>query len=310
MTLASCTNSNQAAKIEDKQDFLFTRHGAMQIIRLSPNDTIESIATQYVVPVEILASINQLTFPYYLGEKRNLLVPRDKYYTIHEANQTIATLARKYQVSPYKIQELNGWLYSENEILPLGVNIILPQEVQELHADYDTMEIKEQIAQPMKNFTPQESFQEEKISEETFELNDEKEIEKPSVELKSPFKVATPLNLPNFIWPINGNIITKHHQEGIIIYAELNSSVKAIGNGKVIYADNDKGDYGNLVIIKHNDGYLSAYAHNNNLLVKKGEQVNKGQTIAKVGQTGKVNKPQLFFSMRQGKNSINPEESL
>jgi murein DD-endopeptidase MepM/ murein hydrolase activator NlpD len=282
----------------------------MQIIRLSPHDTIESIAIQHTVPVEILASINQLTFPYYLGEKRTLLVPRDKYYTINEANQTIAILARKYQVSSYKIQELNGWLYSENEILPLGVNIILPQEVKELHRDYDTMEIEEQITKPVESFSQKTFFQEEKISEEGFELNEEIERTQPSIDINSPFKVPTPLNLPNFIWPINGNITTKNHQEGLIIYAELNTPVKAIGKGKVIYADNDKGDYGNLIIIKHSDGYLSAYAHNNNLLVKKGEQVNKGQTIAKVGQTGKVNKPQLFFSMRQGKNSINPEESL
>lgn len=126
------------------------------------------------------------------------------------------------------------------------------------------------------------------------------------------FKTPTPLSSQQFIWPVEGNVISRYSKDpsikndGINISAPMNTPVLASSDGNVIYSGTSE-KYGNLVIIKHKNDYLTAYAHNSSTIVKKGDVVNKGDIIAKVGQSGKVNSPQLYFSIRKGKITINPE---
>ena len=76
--------------------------------------------------------------------------------------------------------------------------------------------------------------------------------------------------------------------------------MRAAENGVVVYAGNELRGYGNLLLVRHADGWVTAYAHNDKLLVKRGEQVKRGQTIARVGSTGNVTEPQLHFEIRKG----------
>ena len=81
--------------------------------------------------------------------------------------------------------------------------------------------------------------------------------------------------------------------------------------GTVAYAGNELRGYGNLVLIKHADGWISAYAHCDELLVKKGDQVYRGKAIAKVGATGSnVSEPQLHFELRRGNRPVDPRQFL
>lgn len=113
-----------------------------------------------------------------------------------------------------------------------------------------------------------------------------------------------------FVWPVQGKIIShtgsKLYNDGINISAAEGTPVKSTSAGTVVHAGNQLEGYGNLVIIKHDNGWLSAYAHTQNMLVKKGEKVSQGQTIAYVGKTGHVDSPQLHFSLRQGKEVKDP----
>ena len=84
----------------------------------------------------------------------------------------------------------------------------------------------------------------------------------------------------------------------------------AAENGVVAYAGNEIRGFGNLLLIKHADGYVTAYAHNRDLLVRRGQRVRRGQKIATVGQTGSVNRPQLHFEIRKGRRPKNPEDYL
>ncbi len=84
----------------------------------------------------------------------------------------------------------------------------------------------------------------------------------------------------------------------------------AVDGGIVAYAGNELRGYGNLVLVKHSSGWISAYAHCEELLVKRGDKVSRGQTIAKVGATGGVNEPQLHFELRRGKRAVDPREFL
>jgi murein DD-endopeptidase MepM/ murein hydrolase activator NlpD len=120
-----------------------------------------------------------------------------------------------------------------------------------------------------------------------------------------------------FPWPVRGNVIAGYgaaggggKNDGINIAAPLGAPVRAIEGGEVAYAGNELKGYGNLVLVKHADGLISAYAHCQELLVKKGDRVAAGEVIARVGTTGGVKEPQLHFELRQGQHPVDPKEFL
>lgn len=119
------------------------------------------------------------------------------------------------------------------------------------------------------------------------------------------------------MWPVNGKIISNFgptanglHNDGINIAAPRGTPVHAAENGVVVYAGNQLRGFGNLLLIRHADGWVTAYAHNDTLLVKKGEQVKRGQVIARVGSTGNVSSPQLHFELRKGTEAVDPKIML
>jgi murein DD-endopeptidase MepM/ murein hydrolase activator NlpD len=100
------------------------------------------------------------------------------------------------------------------------------------------------------------------------------------------------------------------HNQGINIAAPLGTPVRSIDAGTVAYVGNEVKGYGNLVLIKHANGWISAYANLNDVTVKKGDTVSAGEVIAKVGDTGVVGEPQLHFELRRGKKPVDPKEFL
>lgn len=116
-----------------------------------------------------------------------------------------------------------------------------------------------------------------------------------------------------FIWPVQGKVISFYGMKskgvtskGISILAKEGTLVKAVKDGKISFVDEKVKGKGKVVIIDHLDGYLTLYAHNSQLLVSPGEVVKQGQAIAKVGETGRVDKPQLYFEIRKGRSAKNP----
>jgi murein DD-endopeptidase MepM/ murein hydrolase activator NlpD len=118
-------------------------------------------------------------------------------------------------------------------------------------------------------------------------------------------------------WPVQGRVLAGYgvssggtHNDGINIAAPRGAPVHAVDAGTVAYAGNELRGYGNLVLVKHANGTITAYAHCDELLVKQGEPVKRGQVIAKVGATGGVGEPQLHFELRRGKKAVDPREFL
>jgi murein DD-endopeptidase MepM/ murein hydrolase activator NlpD len=98
--------------------------------------------------------------------------------------------------------------------------------------------------------------------------------------------------------------------DGINIAAAQGTPVVAAENGVVAYAGNELPSYGNLILIRHADGWNTAYAHLDQMLVAKGDKVSRGQKIGTVGSTGGVSSPQLHFELRKGKQVIDPADFL
>jgi murein DD-endopeptidase MepM/ murein hydrolase activator NlpD len=120
-----------------------------------------------------------------------------------------------------------------------------------------------------------------------------------------------------FLWPVKGEIVLGFgpksgglHNDGINIAAARGTPVRAAENGVVVYIGNQLRGFGNLLLIKHSDGWMTAYAHAETLLVRRGQTVRRGEAVARVGSTGSVSRPQLHFEVRKGTRAVDPARLL
>lgn len=128
-----------------------------------------------------------------------------------------------------------------------------------------------------------------------------------------PTLVAPPPSSGVFLWPAEGKILSKFgakgnglHNDGVNIAVAEGSPVRVTQNGVVAYVGNELKGYGNLLLVRHDNGWVSAYAHNKELLVTRGQTVRKGDLIALAGQTGSVTSPQVHFELRKGAKPVDP----
>jgi murein DD-endopeptidase MepM/ murein hydrolase activator NlpD len=139
--------------------------------------------------------------------------------------------------------------------------------------------------------------------------------EKPA---ETPAKAAEATGaLPTFRWPVRGKVVTSYgaktngkSNDGINLAVPEGTPVKAAEDGVVAYSGNELKGYGNLVLVRHSNGYVTAYAHASELMVKRGDTIKRGQVIAKSGQSGEVASPQLHFEIRKGSSPVDPLQFL
>jgi len=126
-----------------------------------------------------------------------------------------------------------------------------------------------------------------------------------------------PMSGNSFRWPVKGRVIADFgtrpdgsHNDGIDVAVPQGTSVKAAENGVVAYAGNELKGYGNLVLVRHANNWVSAYANNEEILVKRGDKVRRGEIIAKAGATGAVSQPQVHFELRKGSRPVDPTKYM
>ncbi|MCS6878743.1 MAG: M23 family metallopeptidase [Geminicoccaceae bacterium] len=130
-------------------------------------------------------------------------------------------------------------------------------------------------------------------------------------------KTPPPLSGRGFLWPVAGRIVSGfgdkpdgRRNDGINIAARKGTPVKAAENGVVVYAGDAIPGFGNLVLVRHAEGWTTAYAHLDAILVRVGDRVQRGQPLGRVGETGDVKSAQLHFELRRGREPVDPRPHL
>jgi len=241
-------------------------------------------------------------------------IPSDAYVHQVESGESLYTIARRYNVTAQAIIQANG--FSSPDKIYVGQKLVIPGKASQLAA------LGPKGGKPL-DASPAVKPVEKVASVDpaaTTPLAPVKPLEaKPSEKPVAKVETAKPLEQPKtepvlsgadkFRWPISGRVITDFANSkgtGINIEAPEGASVRAAENGQVIYAGSGVEGYGNLILIRHPNGYVSAYAHLQQMTVAKGTVVNRGDNIGTAGKTGSVSKPQLHFELRKGATPVDP----
>ena len=269
--------------------------GTPDKVTVQRGDTLYSISKRYNVPLRDLIEINNLTPPYTLIIGRQLRLPTAKFHTVAKGD-TLYNISKRYGVDVTTLSRVNH--LQAPYTLSIGQRLALPGSVSggEVHTPA-----------PVKTTKKSSGF--------SFWKTTPKKTAAASTKKTAARKTATvsKYRKSKFAWPLQGTVISHYgtigkgrNNDGINIKAKLGAAVKAADAGRVAYAGNELKGFGNLILIKHNDGWITAYAHNDRLFVKKGQKVKKGEKIAAAGSTGSVNTPQLHFEIRSGTKALNP----
>ena len=249
----------------------------LQDVTVRAGDTLYSLSRQYSVPVNDLAVMNDLKAPFALSVGQKLRVPNlgrvQKVQVVKSDVKKSADVEKVQKSSVYSDFEKNEYVQKKSTDVKQNV-------VAEASA----------VAQPVKKIS----------SDPTKKL--------PKISARSSSK---------FSWPVRGKILSNYgaksnglFNDGINISVKRGSAVKAAENGVVAYAGNEVKGMGNLIIVQHSGGWMTVYAHLDSMTVRRGNRVTVGQKIGAVGETGKVDSPQLHFEIRKGTKAYNPMSYL
>ena len=303
-----------------KTDKTFIEEPTKDFIIVKKKDTIYSIAKANKIPLKDLILRNNLTPPINIKIGDKIFLPNTAVHIV-KAKDTVYSISKKYSVSLSSLVKLNK--IDAPFILSIGQKIILPAGIKQENEKYNNYIIKDK--QQTKTFannkygTKTKAVSSVKLlkKEKVVEKSDEKIIAKQKVAIEKVIVKPQPLASSSFMWPTKGQVIAEYsvkgkglRNNGINISAKMGTAVVASNNGIIAYAGNELKGLGNLIIIKHDKKYMTVYAHNDEILVKKDDKVVMGQKIAFVGKTGRVSTPQLHFEIRQGTKSIDPRKML
>ncbi len=306
-------------------------------IIVAQGETVESISRRHGVPSSAILQANNMSHAGQLRPGQRLVIPR--YNTaaapavsapqtrvagpayappasgnthVVAPGETIYSLARHYRLTPMAIAKANNVGLGHH--LRIGERVVIPgsgaapriaapaQPAPRVAARPEiTPPIKQQGAPKIAQVEPPASAR----------------VATPAAD---PAPEATPTGSTtsvSFRWPVRGRVIAGFgpktsggQNDGINLAVPEGTPIKAAEEGVVAYAGNELKGYGNLVLVRHANGFVTAYAHASELNVKKGEQIKRGQVIGKAGATGNVTSPQLHFEIRKGATPVDPTQYL
>lgn len=229
------------------------------------------------------------------------------------SGESLYTIARRYDVTTQALVQANG-LSSPDKIV-VGQKVIIPGRA-DLLATKAPAPVQVASTGPAATTAPQPTLP--AAAPNTLQTAATPTLAPPQAAPAQPAPTQV-ANVPaaepamsgntKFRWPVSGRVLTDFASSrgtGINIEASEGSAIKAAENGTVIYVGSGVEGYGNLILIRHPNGYVSAYAHLKSMSVAKGAVVSRGDTIGAAGMTGSVTQPQLHFELRKGATPVDP----
>ncbi|MDR1693954.1 MAG: LysM peptidoglycan-binding domain-containing protein [Lactobacillaceae bacterium] len=275
--------------------------------KISKGDTLYSIAKKYNVPLRNLIGTNSLTPPYSLVVGQNLQIPSNQYHTVTKGD-TIYNISKRYNVDVTSLSRINN--LKAPYTISVGDKLVLPGTIGSNNTSAKKADTRSFFGIKIRN-APKKTTT---TSRTTQKVQTAKKTRAVTARTRTAYiKPVSTNRTAKFAWPVKGPIISNYgtigkgrKNDGINIKAPLGASVNAADKGVVVYAGNELKGFGNLILIKHPDGWITAYAHNDKIFVRKGQSVRKGEKVSSVGRTGGVNAPQLHFEIHVNKKPINP----
>ena len=263
-----------------------------QMVEVRANDTLYAVATRYQVTPQSVIEANGLQPPYNLRKGQTLkLVPRRTH--VVRPGDSVYVISQRYAVSQYQLAQLN-FLKPPFE-LKIGQKLQLPNSL-----DFSVLDVGlpdgvsgTNIAQPAPTKT-------------SVPAAPRKRFVAPSLAGSS-----------GFSWPVQGEIIAEFgpsqrgvHNDGVNIAASEGASVGAAAKGRVAFVGTNIKSFGKLVLVKHDGGIITAYAHLGDISVTEGDIVTAGQSIGTIGRSGRVDSPQLHFEIRKSRQPVDPRSLI
>jgi murein DD-endopeptidase MepM/ murein hydrolase activator NlpD len=310
-------------------------------ITVQKGDTIDGLVTRYGVPASAIAEANNIPNGAALKPGQRLVIPKyevtgstapravstashgpaptiaapatssSQHVHVVAPGETLMALSRKYHKSLGEIARANN--IQPHTMVKVGDRIVIPGIGAQAAAKPAAAPAQVVQAPKPANAPKVASIPAAPVAAPTAAV-----ITPAAHEPEPPkAKVETTAAMPSFRWPVNGRVITAfgpkpsgQQNDGINVSVPEGTPIKAAEDGVVAYAGNELKTYGNLVLVRHSNGYVTAYAHASEIMVKRDDPVKRGQIIAKAGQTGSVAAPQLHFEIRKGSTPVDPAPFL
>ncbi|TMI99119.1 MAG: LysM peptidoglycan-binding domain-containing M23 family metallopeptidase [Alphaproteobacteria bacterium] len=318
-------------------------------IIVAQGETLDTIARRHGVPASAIMQANNMTHAAQLQPGQRLVIPRVQQPLaaappvsapatrlagpmpapagagahIVKPGETIYSLARHYRLTPMAIAKANN--VGLDHRVKVGDRVVIPGQgssAPRLAAPAPAVQPKPAQPAPQIAAKPDTKPAVKPQAAPKVAQNDAA----PSAHIVAPAADPLPESAPtgttgnasvSLRWPVRGKVIqafgpksTGGQNDGINVSVPEGTPIKAAEDGVVAYAGNELKGYGNLVLVRHSNGFVTAYAHASELAVKKGEAIKRGQVIGKAGATGNVTAPQLHFEVRKGATPVDPMQYL
>jgi murein DD-endopeptidase MepM/ murein hydrolase activator NlpD len=310
-------------------------------IIVGTSDTLETLSRRYNVSSAAIMQANGYKGPRVLSPGQQLVIPHQTAAiaapalaapaskavvavsappSVHVVNHgdTLLSIARRNHVPVAELARANSLQPSAK--LKLGMKLNVPGAKSAAASVLAAQAAAVAAAQPVAAVAPPAT----KVAALTADPQQKARLAQATTNIEAAPSAETPIKaneatgaLPTFRWPVRGKVITAYGakangkaNDGINLAVPEGTPVKAAEDGVVAYSGNELKGYGNLILVRHSNGYVTAYAHASELLVKRGETIKRGQIIAKSGQSGEVGSPQLHFEIRKGSSPVDPLQFL
>ncbi|WND02620.1 M23 family metallopeptidase [Temperatibacter marinus] len=272
------------SKVAQRKKPAYIARATQQSVTVKKGDTLYGLSRRHTVNIRDLARVNKIQPPYALALGQKIKLPSPATHRVKRGD-TSYSIAQAYGIRLSDLIRLNRIRppYS----LAVGQSLKLPGGAK-------ITQRAPSSAAPKQSYQRQTAIAKKKVA-------------------KTGNLVPPPKTGKYFSWPVKGTIISRFgpkkggiHNDGINMVASKGTAIRVAETGVVAYASDALPGYGNLILVKHSGNWVTAYAHTEGMKVTPGQVVKKGQVIARVGDSGGVQRPQLHFEIRRGRKALNP----